>query len=185
KLSVHSGSDKFSLYSIIHRAVKKFDAGLHVKTAGTTWLEEVIGLAASGGEGLKLAKEVYAQAVQRYDELCKPYLTVIEIEKAKLPDPKTVNAWSAEEYVAALRHDQQNPRYDRNFRQLVHVSFRVAAEMGPRYVKLLNECRQAIETNVSMNLYDRHIRPLFVGKSAEKSGSSRDVIGRVETATRV
>jgi len=50
KLSVHSGSDKFSLYPIIHSLITKHDVGLHLKTAGTTWLEEVIGLAASGNE---------------------------------------------------------------------------------------------------------------------------------------
>ena len=62
KLSVHSGSDKFSLYPIINRLIKKHGAGLHVKTAGTTWLEEVIGLAEAGGEGLRLAQEIYAGA---------------------------------------------------------------------------------------------------------------------------
>jgi NAD(P)-dependent dehydrogenase (short-subunit alcohol dehydrogenase family) len=55
KLSVHSGSDKFSLYPIINRLAKKHRAGLHVKTAGTTWLEEIIGLAEAGGEGLRTA----------------------------------------------------------------------------------------------------------------------------------
>ncbi|GAH66083.1 unnamed protein product, partial [marine sediment metagenome] len=45
KLSIHSGSDKFSIYGPIAGALKKFDAGLHLKTAGTTWLEELIGLA--------------------------------------------------------------------------------------------------------------------------------------------
>ena len=34
KLSVHSGSDKFSIYPIINRLIKKHNAGLHVKTAG-------------------------------------------------------------------------------------------------------------------------------------------------------
>ncbi len=72
KLSVHSGSDKFSLYPVIHRAIKKHGAGLHLKTAGTTWLEELIGLAAAGGEGLTVAQEVYAAAYDRIDELCKP-----------------------------------------------------------------------------------------------------------------
>jgi len=57
KLSVHSGSDKFSIYGPIARAIRKFDAGLHIKTAGTTWLEELIGLAEGGGDGLLLAKE--------------------------------------------------------------------------------------------------------------------------------
>ncbi|NIA17522.1 MAG: hypothetical protein GWO86_04155, partial [Planctomycetes bacterium] len=55
KLSIHSGSDKFSIYGPINRALKKFDAGLHLKTAGTTWLEEIIGLASSGGDGLEIA----------------------------------------------------------------------------------------------------------------------------------
>ena len=53
KLSVHSGSDKFSIYAPIRRALAKHGAGLHIKTAGTTWLEELIGLATAGGEGLR------------------------------------------------------------------------------------------------------------------------------------
>ncbi len=51
RLSVHSGSDKFAIYPAMNRVIKKYGAGLHVKTAGTTWLEEVIGLAESGGDG--------------------------------------------------------------------------------------------------------------------------------------
>ena len=43
---------------------------MHLKTAGTTWLEEVIGLAEAGGDGLAIAKEIYAQALDRIDELC-------------------------------------------------------------------------------------------------------------------
>ncbi|HEX5323547.1 MAG TPA: tagaturonate epimerase family protein, partial [Capsulimonadaceae bacterium] len=65
KLSVHSGSDKFSLYPIIHRAIMDFGAGLHLKTAGTTWLEEIIGLAEAGPAGLALAKEIYAHAYEK------------------------------------------------------------------------------------------------------------------------
>ncbi len=72
KLSIHSGSDKFSIYPPIHKALKDSGAGLHVKTAGTTWLEEVIGLAEAGGEGLDIAKEVYAQAYEYREELCAP-----------------------------------------------------------------------------------------------------------------
>ena len=45
RLSVHSGSDKFSIYPAMNRIIKKHNVGLHVKTAGTTWLEEVVGLA--------------------------------------------------------------------------------------------------------------------------------------------
>jgi hypothetical protein len=59
KLSIHSGSDKFSIYPIIRQAIRSHDAGVHLKTAGTTWLEELIGLATAGGEGLAIAREVY------------------------------------------------------------------------------------------------------------------------------
>jgi len=72
KLSVHSGSDKFSIYPAIHATMKKFNAGVHLKTAGTTWLEELIGLAEAGGEGLALAKEIYAEAYAHREELCAP-----------------------------------------------------------------------------------------------------------------
>jgi len=41
KLSVHSGSDKFSIYSAIRAGLQEFDAGVHITSAGTTWLEEV------------------------------------------------------------------------------------------------------------------------------------------------
>jgi hypothetical protein len=163
KLSVHTGSDKFSLYPVIHRAVAEFGAGLHVKTAGTTWLEEMIGLAASGGEALRVAKDVYAGAFDRYEELCRPYAPVIRIDRSRLPAPGAVNAWSAREFVETLRHDQSSPRYNIHFRQFVHVAFRVAAEMDGRYTRMLDECREAIERNVTANIYERHVVPLFLG----------------------
>jgi hypothetical protein len=173
KLSVHSGSDKFSLYPIIHRSIKKFDAGLHLKTAGTTWLEEVIGLASSDGDGLRLAKEVYAEAFKRYDELCKPYLTVIDIDKRKLPDPAQVNSWSALQYVEAIQHNQSCNGFNLHFRQLVHVGYKVAAEMNGRFTGLLQRCRSTIEPNVTTNIFNRHIQPLFLGQNGMNGGVAK------------
>jgi hypothetical protein len=173
KLSIHSGSDKFSLYPVMHRAINRANAGLHLKTAGTTWLEEVIGLAASGGDGLLLAKEVYARAFERYDELCKPYLSVISIDRAKLPAPAAVERWSAGEYCGALRHDQGCPQFNVHFRQLVHVGYKVAAEFGGRYINLLSACRAAVESNVTMNIFERHIRPLFLGNGPGRSTAQK------------
>src|SRR6202142_3047504 len=109
KLSVHSGSDKFSLYAAIHRALKQFDAGIHIKTAGTTWLEELIGLAEAGGDGLEIAKEIYAQAWLHREEWCAAYAEVIDIDTNRLPSPDCVRQWNSGEYAAALRHDQSNP----------------------------------------------------------------------------
>jgi hypothetical protein len=161
KLSVHSGSDKFSIYPAINRLIKKHDAGLHVKTAGTTWLEEVIGLAESGGEGLLIAKEIYAGAYARFDELTGPYATVIDIDKSALPTPDEVVGWNASDYVGALRHDQSNGAYNQNFRQLIHVGFKVAAELGQRYRDALVANEAIIARNVTGNLFDRHMVPIF------------------------
>ena len=164
KLSVHSGSDKFSIYAPIRRALKQFDAGLHIKTAGTTWLEEVIGLAEAGGEGLALAKEIYAQAYAKRDALCAPYAAVIDIDSAKLPAPTEVAGWSSEQFVAALRHDQANPAFNPSLRQLIHVGYKIAAQMGDRYLSLLDACEPTISRNVTENLYERHLKPLFLAQ---------------------
>jgi hypothetical protein len=162
KLSVHSGSDKFSIYEPMRRALRKFDAGVHLKTAGTTWLEELIGLAEGGGDGLAIAKEVYAEAFAHQKELCEPYATVIDIDISKLPTPAEVAQWTAEQYAGALRHDQKNPLFNPNLRQLLHVGYKVAAKMGDRYTKTLEACEESISRNVIANLYDRHIEPLFL-----------------------
>jgi hypothetical protein len=162
KLSVHSGSDKFSLYPIIRRAIRDAGAGLHLKTAGTTWLEEVIGLAEAGGDGFAAAKEIYATALAKREALCAPYATVIDIDPARLPPADDVNRWSAEQFTAALRHDPANPAFNPHLRQLVHVGFKVAAQMGDRYLALLDACGVTVSRNVTGNLYDRHLKPLFV-----------------------
>lgn len=162
KLSVHTGSDKFSLYPLMRIALQKQGAGLHLKTAGTTWLEEVIGVALSGPAGLAISKRIYVQALSRYDELCKPYATVVEIDKTKLPTPAVVESWSADQFVSRLRHDQSNRDYSVDLRQLVHVSFKLAAEMGDEFRAALDHAREVAGKCVQDNLFDRHIRPLFL-----------------------
>jgi len=161
KLSVHSGSDKFSIYNPIQKALKKFDAGVHIKTAGTTWLEEVIGLAKAGGDGLDLAKDIYRQAYSRFDELCKPYATVIDIDKGKLPSSEQVVLWDGHQFASALRHDQTNTQYNLHFRQLLHIGYKIAAEMGNRYLSALKEHEQIIAKNVTENIYNCHLKPIF------------------------
>ena len=161
KLSVHSGSDKFSIYEPIKKTLQKFGAGVHVKTAGTNWLEELIGLAEGGGEGLVIAKEIYAEAYEHQAELCKPYATVIDIDPAKLPTPATVNGWTPEQYVNALRHDQTCKDFNPSLRQLLHVGFKIAAKKGNSYLDLLDEYKVDIGRNVTGNLFERHIKPLF------------------------
>ena len=162
KLSVHSGSDKFSIYPAIHASMSNFSTGVHLKTAGTSWLEEIIGLAEAGGDGLGLAKEIYSEAFDHSAELCAPYATVIDIDPARLPAPAAVSHWTSEQFTSALRHDQSSP-YNPSFRQLLHVGFKIAAKMGRRYLDLLEANEAVIAKNVTENLYTRHIAPVFLG----------------------
>ncbi len=161
KLSVHSGSDKFSLYGPMGDCLRKFDAGVHLKTAGTTWLEEIIGLAAAGDGGLEVARQVYCEALDRFEEMCAPYAPVIDIDPDKLPSAKTVAAWTGAEFAAALRHDPACPTFNPHFRQLLHVAYKIAAEMGEAYRTAVAECRDSVAANVTENLYARHILRIF------------------------
>ena len=161
KLSVHSGSDKFTIYPIMGELVRKYDKGLHVKTAGTTWLEEVIGLAMSGGEALEMAKRIYSIAFNRQDELCGPYSTVIDIDPSTLPLPAEVAHWSAQKFADTLRNIPGHPEYHPGFRQLIHVGYKVAAEMGDEYLEMVRKNRAVVGEQVIINIYERHLCRLF------------------------
>ena len=162
KLSVHSGSDKFSIYGPIARAIRRTGAGLHLKTAGTTWLEEVIGLAEAGGDGLELAKDLYTAALEHIDELCAPYATVIDIDRSRLPGAAEVAGWTSAQFTGALRHDPKHPDFNPSLRQLLHVGFKIAAKKGDRYLQALRTHEAFVGRNVTDNLFSRHIRPLFL-----------------------
>jgi hypothetical protein len=74
-----------------------------------------------------------------------------------------VLAWSSEEFANALRHNQKDPRYNLHLRQLLHVGYKVAAEMGEDYLRMLKASKEIIGRNVTENLFDRHLRPIFLG----------------------
>lgn len=167
KLSVHSGSDKFSIYPAIHRALADTGAGVHIKTAGSNWLEELIGMAETGGEGLEVAKEVYAGAYEHLEEMCAPYATVIDVDPKRLPTPEEVRGWSGGRYAAALRHDAARPEFNPDFRQLLHVGYKIAAQMGERYTNALEACEPAISRNVTDHLFRRHVLPIFIGGTGQ------------------
>ncbi len=161
KLSIHSGSDKFSIYPIMGRLIKRYNKGIHVKTAGTTWLEEITGLALAGGDALDMAKNIYLKAFEHKDELCKPYATVIDIQDDKLPDRSTIKSWDGETFANAIRHIPGNPSYNPDFRQLIHVGYKIAANLGDKYIDMLKAHEGVIGTEVQTNIFDRHIKRLF------------------------
>lgn len=161
KLSVHSGSDKFSIYPIMASIIHKYNKGLHLKTAGTTWLEEVIGLALAGDDGLEMAKEIYAGSYNRREELCAPYADVIDIDPERLPSVEEVNSWTGEKLANTLRHIPGHPDYNSDFRQLIHVAYKVAAEKGEAYYAMLRKHNNIIGSCVEENIYERHLKRLL------------------------
>jgi tagaturonate epimerase len=161
KMSVHSGSDKFSIYPLIGSIIRKHDKGIHLKTAGTTWLEEVIGLAASGGKALDFVKEMYYKSLEKTEELCAPYADVIDINISKLPPKAEVAKWSGEKMADSLRHVPGNKDYNSNIRQLIHVAYKLAAMNMTEYFKLLEANEKTVSQCVYENVYNRHICRMF------------------------
>ena len=107
---------------------------------------------------------MYRSALGRFDELCGPYASVIDIDPAGLPSAETVDAWDEEAFATALRHDPTCEAYNLNLRQLLHVGYKVAAELGSRYLDALEKHADVVAQNVTENLLQRHIRPLFLGE---------------------
>jgi tagaturonate epimerase len=161
KMSIHSGSDKFAIYPYIGSIIKKSDKGIHLKTAGTTWLEEVIGLAESGGEALEFVKEIYIKSLEKIDELCAPYADVIDIKKSSLPSKQEVSQWNSARFSDSLKHVPGNSDYNPNMRQLVHVAYKLAALQMKDYFRLLDKNEQIVSKCVYENIFNRHLCRLF------------------------
>ena len=68
---------------------------------------------------------------------------------------------NSEQFVNALRHDLNHPEYNPGFRQLIHVAYKVAYELGDEFFQALEEHAALIASNVTENLYAQHIIPLF------------------------
>ncbi len=163
KLSIHSGSDKFSLYPVMRKITNKHQAGLHVKTAGTTWLEEITTIAESGETGFDFALFIYQQALERFQELTSPYPDVLEINTKKLPLVEELKKKGSKEMAKALRHDKSCKNFNPHLRQLIHCAYKIAAENNKTFSFLLDKHRVEIEKNVTFNLYEKHLKPLFIG----------------------
>ncbi|GAC1565056.1 MAG: hypothetical protein NVS2B7_39180 [Herpetosiphon sp.] len=79
KLSLHSGSDKFSVYGIAARQTRGL---VHLKTAGTSYLEALRTIAALDSE---LFREIYQFAREHYEADRASYHVSARLERAPLP----------------------------------------------------------------------------------------------------
>ncbi len=133
-----------------------------MKTAGTTWLEEIAVLSASGEEGFQFALELYAQALDRFEELTDPYPDVLDINREQLPQVEQLQELGKEGMSSALSHNPDEKDFNPHFRQLMHCAYKIAAEQRQEFFKLMQLYRKPIEKKVTENLFEKHIRPIFL-----------------------
>lgn len=148
KLSLHSGSDKFSIYPIFARVAGEL---VHLKTAGTSYLEA---LRAVAGTQPGLFREILAFAFERYDEDRASYH--VSADPAKVPTPDQLS----DQQLASVLDDF-------NGREMLHVTFGsvlTTQDVDGRYrfrdrlLAALQADEEAHYTALEAH-FDRHIRP--------------------------
>jgi hypothetical protein len=144
KLSLHSGSDKFSIYEI---AAEKARGLVHLKTAGTSYLEALRAVAAVDPP---LFRDILAFAIIRYPEDRASYHVSANLQL--VPDP---SALSDDDLPGLLDH------FDT--RQVLHVSFGsvLTSETGLKerlYAAL--EANEEAYYSALRTHFVRHLRPL-------------------------
>lgn len=141
KLSIHSGSDKFSVFPIIGRLTR---GNFHVKTAGTNWLEAMRVVAECDP---KLYREVHKFALSAFDEAKKYYHVTTDL--TRIPDIDTLS----DEELPGL-FEQNDPR------QLIHITYglilNAKADGAPLFRGMLYKLWRDHEEVYARHL-DRHI----------------------------
>ncbi len=149
KLSLHSGSDKFSIYPAAMRQARGL---VHLKTAGTSYLEALRTIAALD---IDLFRDIYVFAREHYDKDKASYHVSAELSRA--PRPKDVIDWTG-----ALN------QFDA--REILHVTFgsvlteKTAAgslRFYDRFMNLLRANPEAYAANLEKH-FIRHLTPFVL-----------------------
>ena len=151
KLSLHSGSDKFSVYPV---AVRQTHGLVHLKTAGTSYLEALHTIAALDPA---FFRAIYVFARERYETDRVSYHVSAQLERAPMPQDVT---------------DVGLPKLLDHFdaREILHVTFGSVlierdAQGRPRFydrfMGLLRANPEAYAANLERHFL-RHLKP-FVG----------------------
>jgi hypothetical protein len=151
KLSLHSGSDKYSVYPL---AMKATDGLVHLKTAGTSYLEALHTISRVDEN---LVREIYKFGREHYAEDRLTYHVSASLELA--PDPREVRDWN----VLLNQFDA---------RQILHVTFGSAMtardENGelrfyPRFVSLLQDNWEQYASDLEAH-FIKHLTPFYAGQ---------------------
>jgi len=151
KLSVHSGSDKFSVY----RVIGSLDTGhVHVKTAGTSYLEALRAIAKVQPD---LFREILDYSREIYETEKRSYHVSADVNKVPAG-----NECTGEELVGLFEDDQTDAR------QVMHVCFgRVLSDTNAsgeylfrnRILETLKE-HEAVHYDTLQQHFARHFEPL-------------------------
>ena len=107
RLSLHSGSDKFSIYPLFGEITDGF---FHVKTAGTSYLEAV---KAAASEDFDLFRRILSLSIETFEENAASYQISADVHRA--PDPSGLSRDEALRLIAD----------DPDVRQVLHIAFGV------------------------------------------------------------
>jgi hypothetical protein len=143
KVSVHSGSDKFSVYPVVGRETQM---RLHLKTSGTSWLE---GLRTIAQADPPLYRLIHQRAFDYFPEALKSYHITADIDSIASLEEKA---------------DAELPVFldDPNCRQLLHISYGGLLrdpEVRERYFGSLHQHEQQHTRNLR-NHMRKHLRLL-------------------------
>jgi hypothetical protein len=155
KLSLHSGSDKFSIYPV---AVRQTRGLVHLKTAGTSYLEALRTVAVLDAD---LFREIYAFAHERYEEDRASYHVSASLEKAVAPED-----------VAGKDLPALLDRFDE--REILHVTFgSVLTREGlrDRLMGVLVAHPEDYAENLEKHFL-RHLEPFAAARNDENGGSA-------------
>lgn len=143
KLSLHSGSDKFSVYALLARHAGR---AVHVKTAGTSYLEA---LRVAAQFDTSLFRQALDLARQRYSIDRLSYH--VSADERLLPDPQLLD----DDSLPALLDDF-------HVREALHVTYGSAlAQIGPALKKLLITRPAAYEETLHRHFH-RHLEPFVL-----------------------
>ncbi|MEA4911854.1 MAG: tagaturonate epimerase family protein [Oscillospiraceae bacterium] len=104
KLSIHSGSDKFSVFQLIGKYTQ---GNFHLKTAGTSWLEAMKLVAIKDPS---LYREIHTFALGAFDQARKYYH--VSTDLSKIPD---IGGMTDAQLPELFRQDDA--------RQLIHITY--------------------------------------------------------------
>jgi hypothetical protein len=157
KLSLHSGSDKFSIYEI---AAQKTQGLVHLKTAGTSYLEALRTVAQVQPA---LLRDIYAFSLERYETDRASYHVSAELQRAP-------TSTDMPDRVVPMLLDQFDAR------QILHVTFGSVLtaqdssgrrRFYERMMEVLNSHPEAYAANLKSHFL-RHLRPFGAYSTAAK-----------------